>query len=274
MQKLFSVGTAQKEDYPELIALFERVFGDSRKAVNNFFETAVTEENVICVRCGKKIISMLYIIDCSIHFSGVFYKSAYIYAVATLEEYRSMGCMRLAFEFLEDLAEERGYSYLTLVPEEEKLFKMYEKLGFEVGLTADITKCKNSTELKKIGIQNGSLSYELYKTAKINGCGTVPAVILGEKGFNCFFNPVEDALHTLSSADGYCIYEKINDHIFVHESFGTKQDFYDFIFSEIGERTISCSEPSVNMSVIIGMLKVLDDSPHFKNVFFGIPYGG
>ncbi len=274
MEKSFSAGIARKKDYPQLMSMFEEIFGDSPVAVEHFFLKAVSEDNIICVRDGEKPVSMLYIIHCEIHLSGEFYKCAYIYAVGTLKEYRGMGCMRMAFDFLEKIARERGYSYLTLVPENDELFKMYEKLGFKNGLTANLVKCTASQVPLSPNIQKGCCSREHYKSKKIAGLRDVPVVILGEKGFDCFFSPAESGIFTLSSTEGYCIYEEMENKVIVYEVFGNKQAFIDWIFRETGKSEMYCYEPSKAGSKQFGMIKVLDDSPQIRNAFFGIPYGG
>ncbi len=274
MQKLFSVGTARKNDYPELKLLFQEIFGDSSKAVNNFFEKTVCENNIVCVRDGEKIVSMLYIVDCEIHFKGVFYKSAYIYAVGTRKEYRGLGCMKISFNFLEKLSYERGYSYLILVPENDGLIKMYKKLGFELSVTASSVKLTAAEKNKSTHIKSGCCSYEMYRNVKIDGCQNIPAVILGEKGFKSFFYPADEGIYVIHSADGYCIYEKIGGKICVHEIFGNKKSFIQQIYAQTNINKIYLYEPSNNTLEPFGMIKALDNSPKLNNVFMGIAYGG
>lgn len=55
---------------------------------------------------------------------------AYVYAVATLPEYRGRGLMRRLDAFAKQAVLARGGAFMALVPAEPPLFAMYEKLGY------------------------------------------------------------------------------------------------------------------------------------------------
>ncbi len=274
MQKLYKACLGSNEDYSELKVLFKDIFGDSQKSIDNFFINTVIPENIICVRKGNEIVSALYIIECQLYAFGRLYSSAYVYAVGTCEECRGKGLMREAFEYLFAVAKERGYSYLMLVPQTEKLFSMYEKLGFKTCMTVKPVDVHWLCGVKIGTVYDGCCSYELYKKRKIRGCSNVPCVILGERGYSSFFNPAENSIRVIHSEEGYCVYEILDDYVIIHEIFGSKNVFYNAVFNDTDLSRMYVREPSDGGGVPFGMIKSLDGSPEFQNIFFGIPYGG
>lgn len=112
-------------DSDQIINLWHNVFKDSREDIIFFLDNC---KNKKCLGAfvNKKLVSMLFLVDCS--FGKL--NGKYVYAVATLDEYRGLGIagslVETAKKYMED--------FLWLIPAEESLIDYYKKFGFDIKL--------------------------------------------------------------------------------------------------------------------------------------------
>ena len=273
MQRLFDVGHPSEKHLPVLKSLWEDVFGDSRKVIDNFFNKTARLENIVCAFHGGKPVSVLYAIDSTVYLNGEEKKAYYVYAVCSHPLYRGKGYMALTFSFLEKLSVERDVSYLFLVPAEKSLFSMYEKLGFSVGFTRN----RNVINKYDTSVFNGKikqLSFENYINCR-KVVSEVPQAILNEAGFNSFYRPVGDNMSCIYIEDtGFAVYETENGKTEIFELFGNKEVLLSAVFAQSGADAITLYEYDMAGGDPYGMIKSIDGSPCFKNGFFGVSYGG
>lgn len=154
--------SAEKSDYPELKALWKTVFGDSDDVLDAFFENTVKTENIYAFRKDGKIVSAFYLIDASLIENNKTFSGKYLYAAATLPEYRKQGIMSEMIKYAADILRIKGTDILFLYPADEKLYSYYEKLGFVSQFRERFYKI-NKTEIEKYKGNryfNTALSYE------------------------------------------------------------------------------------------------------------------
>lgn len=120
------VNYAAQEQVPGLRKLWKAAFGDDDEFLDKFFSTAFAPHRCRCVTEGTEILAALYWFDTSC--AGQ--KFAYLYAVATDPAHRGQGLCRLLLEDTLHALRHRGYQGALLVPGDEGLARMYEKLGF------------------------------------------------------------------------------------------------------------------------------------------------
>lgn len=114
------------KQYKQLIRLWQEAFGDTEEFIDGFFCTAFSPARCRCVTINKKIAAALYWMD--VTFEGQ--RFAYLYAVAVEKKRRGKGlCAALMADTHAHLAL-RGYDGVLLVPQEEGLRQMYEKMGY------------------------------------------------------------------------------------------------------------------------------------------------
>lgn len=77
-----------------------------------------------------QIASMFDMIDIQIHSNNQDYKAFYIYAAATLPQYRGQKLMHQLIAEVCDYAKEQGYVAALLIPSSASLFKFYGEQGF------------------------------------------------------------------------------------------------------------------------------------------------
>ena len=111
---------------PGLKALWQQAFGDTDWFVDRFFEIAYAPDRCRYLEENGKILSALYWFDCCMDGE----KWAYLYAVATDENYRGKGlCAALMAQTHRHLAE-NGYAGAVLMPAKPHLWSYYKKLGY------------------------------------------------------------------------------------------------------------------------------------------------
>ena len=120
-------------DYPnqsqpdELRALWQEAFGDDDAFLEHFFTYGFAPDRCRCVTVDGKLAAALYWFDCS--FQGK--PLAYLYGVATFKAHRGKGFCKALAENTHNHLKYLGYAGEILVPAGEKLFQMYEKMGYE-----------------------------------------------------------------------------------------------------------------------------------------------
>ena len=106
--------------------LWKEAFGDSDAFLDGFFATGFSPTRCRVLDWNGRCAAALYWFDCSIEGK----KLAYIYAVATLEDFRGKGFCRQLMEKTHRDLQASGYAGCVLVPGSRALFGLYEKLGY------------------------------------------------------------------------------------------------------------------------------------------------
>ena len=114
------------EQISELRALWNEAFGDTDDFLDVFFDKIFSLSRCRCVIEDGKVAAAMYWFDCEYEKRKV----AYLYAIATLTEYRGRGlCSALMTDTHKHL-KKCGYSLSMLVPASKELFSFYERLGY------------------------------------------------------------------------------------------------------------------------------------------------
>ena len=113
--------------YPQLRQLWQQAFGDTEAFLDGFFATGFSPMRCRCLSWNERCAAALYWFDCRWGEK----KLAYVYAVATQEDFRGKGFCRMLMEDTHDLLKEQGYHGAILVPGSRELFGLYEKLGYQ-----------------------------------------------------------------------------------------------------------------------------------------------
>ena len=105
--------------------LYLKAFEDDLEFTELLFDT-LFESSCRYLLEEQRVVSMLFAIDVSFNST----RGKYVYAVATDENKRGKGYMRILFD---RIAREYGneFDFLCLRPMNEGLFEFYEKLGFQ-----------------------------------------------------------------------------------------------------------------------------------------------
>lgn len=114
-------------DGEQIENIWETCFGDEKEYIRFYMEHRMTEENMLIIREEGKAVSMASFLPVRYLCDGEYVDARYVYAVATLPEYRGRGLAKRILTF----AQEHYGQPLILAPAEESLMRYYETLGFQ-----------------------------------------------------------------------------------------------------------------------------------------------
>ena len=273
MEKSFDIRFPLESDYENLKALWQTAFDDSKESLDYFFKSTVSPNRVLAVFSDNKPISALYMLESEIIVKREIYSAYYIYAVCTHPDFRGKGLMKCLFEELFRVAKSRNIDYLFLVPEEEYLFRIYERLGFKNGFSySEKVLFKNAPEGFE-ETENRKISYTDYRKSIFENLRDVPVAILKEATFKSFFNSVSGEVKTVFvENEGYALYEETENQLTVYELFGNEKLLLNMIFQNTEKEEIIYRQAANENTIPYGMVYKLNDVPEIRNGFFGIPY--
>ena len=129
-------------------SLWKQAFGDSDAFLDIFFSVAYAPERSQVITVKDDLAAALYWFDCTCRGK----KLAYIYAVATDENYQNQGLCRRLMAQTHEILRQQGYVGAILVPGSQSLFDMYGKMGYGVCsfVTETISKPGNPVALQQI----------------------------------------------------------------------------------------------------------------------------
>ncbi len=110
----------------EIQEIWQSSFGDGEAYVDFYLKNRMTEETMLLYYLDGKAVSMASFLPTEYRRGGENIPCRYVYAVATLPEYRCLGCAAKLLDFAKNYYQEP----LILSPADEKLCGYYEKQGF------------------------------------------------------------------------------------------------------------------------------------------------
>lgn len=122
---------ADNRDIFLLKRLWITVFKDSESFVDFFFEKRYHDSLCLVDEEQNNIRAMLYLFPCQLKKEGKNEYLFYVYAVATLPEYRNLGIMGKLIDKAYFYALSINYIGLILIPATIELFKLYSHYGFK-----------------------------------------------------------------------------------------------------------------------------------------------
>ena len=120
------VSLARDGDRADLEKIWLACFGGPPEYLDFYYSRRFRPEETLVWRQNGRPVSMLTMMDVTM--AG--HPGSYIYAVATLPEFRGRGLMRKLDEAACALLKSRGKKFMVLVPAELPLFAMYGRLGY------------------------------------------------------------------------------------------------------------------------------------------------
>lgn len=137
-------------DISALRKLWKQAFGDDDTFLNSFFAVGFSPERCRCVLTEGRLAAAAYWFDVS---QGS-QKLAYLYAVATEENFRGQGICHKLMAHIHEVLSRDGYDGAVLVPGSESLFRLYESMGYRPFCVMESHSCvasEKAVHLEKIG---------------------------------------------------------------------------------------------------------------------------
>ncbi len=144
------IDTPTASQIPQLLTLWEAAFGEHSGFWELFLETGFSPKRCRCVTEAGHVTAALCWFDVRLDGKPL----AYLYAVLTHPDHRGRGLCRALLADTHAHLTAQGYSGALLVPENDALRRMYEKLGYETATTVSEFSCSVGDEkvpLRAIG---------------------------------------------------------------------------------------------------------------------------
>lgn len=113
---------ASEKHKEQIITLWNKAFGDKAESVRTYLDTIL--EYIFVYADEDTVKGMMTVLPVSLEKKN----GGYIYAVATDEKFRGQGVCRT---LIESVKANKNYDFLVLVPQNEGLFALYEKMEFK-----------------------------------------------------------------------------------------------------------------------------------------------
>lgn len=168
------IRTARATDVPQLKKIWQVCFGDSEAYIDFFLRGAFRPEYTLLWEEEGCICSMFFLLDSVLMIEGREYPAFYLYAAATLPEYRGRGLMGKLLQYAEGFCRERKRDYIVLVPAEKHLFSYYRKFGYREQLfAAKEIRCgrPQCVKGKRTHTQVDFSALEQIRRSAISACG-------------------------------------------------------------------------------------------------------
>lgn len=121
----------KNEHKKSLSDLWSRVFDDDYSFIKLIFNKEY-DESILCFAeiIDGIAVSAFYLIENQLNFDGECFNGYYLYAAATLPEYRGKGIMSKLIRQAQEYCREKDIAYISLVPSQGSLYNYYSALGF------------------------------------------------------------------------------------------------------------------------------------------------
>lgn len=252
----------------------ENFLDDSENTVDIFLENVFGNKKGVGAFLNNELIAMILFLNSKIIFKNIKINSIYFYGVCTDEKYRNQGVMRSLFEFAKEAAKELGAEICFLVPENESLFKMYEKFSFErsISFTKEFV-LRSEFDIKNTMLQITDFCYNDYVSLRLQESEKIPVVILNENEFNFIFDKTREDVSFLFLKTGYAVFEKTENKIFVSEICGNRNDVLSWLFNFYSDvNKIEFLKYGEGEKINFGMTYSLIENFNLSDIYFGMPY--
>ena len=244
-----------------LTDLWYEVFGDSKEYIDLFFRKAYYDCDCFAEFDGDKIISAFYLLKSSIRFEGETYDGRYLYAAATLPEYRGKGLMSKLIKEAIAYGEKEKLDFIALVPANDGLYDYYGRFGFKESMYKYMAKIDR--KIKAVGPIDDAENFG--KIRNTSSCNMMVYNKIGtEYAFDCL---------KFYDTDILCISDSIfyaeGEELFV----GDSALYPDDIFGESKEdsETIYTNYPFTDaVKIRNGMIYNFRNDIKFKDIYMNI----
>jgi predicted GNAT family N-acyltransferase len=250
--------------------LWKTVFNDTDSFLERYFADVFrTEQTIVCTE-NDNLKASLQLLPYTIKIKGKSFPAAYFFAVMTDPRERNKGYMRQMMTFAFEVLREKQIPLAFLIPQEEYLFDIYAKYGFEKGFFAEkITENSIKNDNVDYFLPNEDEAYNFYCQFYKNK----DRVVLSETQFRFAYNDILlssgkiVAVKTNGKIAGLCFALPQKDHIkmldLLAKDLQTHEELLQAASNELGN--INCfvvNNLQKNRQNIlpVGMFKILDNS--------------
>lgn len=216
---------ASKNDFKEIINLWNISFGDSAATIERFLHTLFTDKNCLVFREDSSIISMLFLLEAEVVSNSSTHSAYYVYAACTAPESRGRGVMSQLLKRAIGISAEQNIDFLCLVPADKHLFEYYARFGFKkIFKRKEFTLNRNiMNQLSENGAEICQPSIEAIKSLRDKALATGSYLLWAENVIKYAIEENESSaggsIFVQKNGDfaGYCIFKIEVDTVIVKE---------------------------------------------------------
>jgi len=127
-----------RRDFPQILRIWQACFGDSEAYIRLFWDACFPLCRGLADEQDGTLAAMAFLLPGTLVYRGESHLATYVYAVATLPEYRGRGIAAALMQRAANIAREEGQAALCLLPGSEGLYDYYAKLGYSVGFARQV----------------------------------------------------------------------------------------------------------------------------------------
>ncbi len=250
--------------------LWKTVFKDSDNFLDRYFANVFRPEQTVVCTENSELKASLQLLPYTVKINENSFPAAYIFAVMTAPHERNKGYMRQMMHFAFGVLHERKIPLVLLIPQEEYLFDIYAKYGFEKGFFIEKTTetiIKNDNADYSLPNENEAFKFycQFYENKNI--------VMLSEAQFRFAYNDILlslgkiVAIKTNEKITGLCFALPQENHIKVLDllvnDLQTREKLLQAADNELGNTdclTINSPQKNRQNALPVGMFKILDNS--------------
>lgn len=283
---------AAEKDIPGLKEIWHISFGDSKEYIDMFMEHQFKNALTVVYEEDSKILSMFFLFRCDFSINEKTHPSFYLYAAATLPQYRGKGIMGKMLEFSKSYAAEKNFDFIILSPAEKSLYDYYSRFRFKACFKSKkITLALKSEDEYRADFSEND--FEKMLTLRNMAVKKSDGSLWDEEYFRyAVYENDYTSGKTVSTEECYGIYFKEDDHIIFKELIGeSSKQTIDFALSICKEENanavqinvpVNCEFAEISENYVLintGMAvplnskaqKSLDNSD--KNAYLGLTLG-
>lgn len=237
---------AAEKDIPGLKEIWHISFGDSKEYIDMFMEHQFKGARTVVYEEDSKILSMFFLFRCDFSINEKTHPSFYLYAAATLPQYRGKGIMGKMLEFSKSYAAEKNFDFIILSPAEKSLYDYYSRFGFK----ACFKSKKISLALEREDEYAANFfenDFEKMLAMRNAAVKKADGVLWDEEFFRyAVYENDYTSGKTVGTKECYGIYFKEDDHIIFKELIGENANkALDFALSICKEENINSAQIAV-----------------------------
>lgn len=237
-----------KSDIKQIVNLWNEAFGDSEDEIMFFINNRYLPNNTLVCEIDGEIASLLFLLEGNMCIKNKDYPSYYLYAACTAKKYRGRGIMASMLRFAQKTAQNRGYSFICLMPGENSLFDFYEKHGYKTVfkkklITVNRTSLSDHPASFNFSSDNSSINLSEIRNEALYG---IDYFKWDDKAIEFAFN--HNKMYggeILNSCEGYLLYTQNNGILAVKET--------TFTSSQLKECLIFLAQKHNNEEIIVNV---------------------
>lgn len=220
MQKDNHIFYAEEKDFNEIKKLWNICFSEFPEFSEWYFENIFQTKNTLVYKENGVICSMLQELNFEFDSTSENKKATYIYGACTHPLYRKQGLMGklLQQSFANDKA--KGIDFSILIPENEELFRFYEKFGYK-----PTTKIETEIVTKNENVASNDYTLKIADFSDIENINSLYLTMEKETNLILRTNDYwKTQIKMFNELGGYCfcLYNKATNNL----------DAYSFVWNE------------------------------------------